>query len=167
MHDELTKQDIALMQKELDELTQHVLPAAIEEVKRTRAFGDLSENYEYKAAKQAQNHARSRIRYLSGMISTAHVIADRSGEDEVGLFDKVEIYMPEDDETQVIQIVTTVRCDPSKGFISKESPFGKAVLGHRVGDSVMIEVSSDYSYEAVIRSITKGEDDGKATLMRY
>jgi len=167
MHDELTKQDIDLMQKELDELTLHVLPAAIEEVKRTRAFGDLSENYEYKAAKQAQNHARSRIRYLQGMIGTAHVISDRSGENEVGLFDKIEIYIPEDDETQIIQVVTTVRCDPAKGFISKESPFGKAVLGRHVGDHITVEVSSDYSYEAVIRSITKGEDDGKATLMRY
>ena len=167
MHDELTKKDIELMQQELDELQARILPAAIEEVKRTRAFGDLSENYEYKAAKQAQNHARRRIRYLQGMISTARVIDSASREDEAGLFDEITLYIPEDDEEQVIRIVTTVRCDPSRGFISKESPAGKAVLGRRAGDRVVIAVSEDYSYEAVIRSIVKGTDDGRAELMRY
>lgn len=167
MHDELTEKDIELMQQELDELQARILPAAIEEVKRTRAFGDLSENYEYKAAKQAQNHARRRIRYLQGMISTARVIDSASREDEAGLFDEITLYIPEDDEEQVIRIVTTVRCDPSRGFISKESPAGKAVLGRHAGDRVVIAVSEDYSYEAVIRSIVKGTDDGRAELMRY
>ena len=167
MHDELTEKDIKLMQQELDELQTRILPAAIEEVKRTRAFGDLSENYEYKAAKQAQNHARRRIRYLQGMISTARVIDSTSREDEAGLFDEITLYIPEDDEEQVIRIVTTVRCNPSRGFISKESPAGKAVLGRRAGDRVVIAVSEDYSYEAVIRSIVKGTDDGMAELMRY
>ena len=92
MHNELTKKDVELMQQELDELQTKILPAAIEEVKRTRAFGDLSENYEYKAAKQAQNHARSRIRYLQGMISTARVIDDDAREDEAGLFDDHAVY---------------------------------------------------------------------------
>ena len=167
MHDELTEKDIELMQRELDELQARILPAAVEEVKRTRAFGDLSENYEYKAAKQAQNHARRRIRYLQGMISTARLIDAGSREDEAGLFDEITLYIPEDDEEQVIRIGTTVRCDPSRGFISKESPAGKAVLGHREGDRVVIAVSEDYSYEAVIRSIVKGTDDGRAELMRY
>ena len=167
MHDELTRKDIELMRRELDELQTLVLPAAIEEVKRTRAFGDLSENYEYKAAKHAQNHARRRIRYLQGMISTARVIDDSSRTDEAGLFDEITLYIPEDDEAQIIRIVTTVRCDPSRGFISKESPAGRAVLGRRAGDRVIIEVSEDCSYEAVIRSIVKGTDDGQAELMRF
>ena len=167
MHDELTKKDIDMMQRELDELQTRILPAAIEEVKRTRAFGDLSENYEYKAAKQAQNHARSRIRYLQGMINTARVIDDGSLADEARLFDEITLYIPEDEEEQIIRIVTTVRCDPSRGFISKESPVGKAVLGRRMGDTVRIEVSEDYSYEVVIRSIVKKADDGTAELMRY
>ena len=167
MNNELTAQDIAIMQQELDYNRLTVLPAAIEEVKRTRAFGDLSETFEYKAAKQAQNKNRSRIRYLEGMIKTARVIDDKSGEDEVGLFDKVEIYIPEDDETQIIQIVTTVRTDPRLGLISKESPFGKSVLGRKVGESITVQVNDSYSYTAVIRSITKGEDDGSAPLMGY
>ena len=167
MHDELTREDIRKMREELDYRRLELMPELIEEVKRTRAFGDLSENFEYKAAKQAQNKNRSRIRYLEGMIKTARVIEDRSGADQVGLFDLVEIYMPEDDETETIQVVTTVRCDPRKGLISKESPFGKQVLGKRVGDRFTVQVSESYSYEAEIRSITKGRDDGSAPLMGY
>ena len=167
MNNELTREDIKKMQEELDYRRLELMPGLIEEVKRTRAFGDLSENFEYKAAKQAQNKNRSRIRYLEGMIKSARVIADNSGADEVGLFDKVEIYIPEDDETQVIQVVTTVRCDPRQGLISRESPFGRSVLGRKVGDSFRVQVSDTYSYEAVVRSITKGEDDGSAPLMSF
>ena len=167
MHDELTRKDIKKMQEELDYRRLELMPQLIEEVKRTRAFGDLSENFEYKAAKQAQNKNRSRIRYLEGMIKSAKVIDDRSKADEVGLFDKVEIYMPEEGDTETIQVVTTVRCDPRKGLISKESPFGKQVLGKKVGDRFTVQVSESYSYVAEIRSITKTEDDGSAPLMQF
>ena len=167
MHDELTRKDIKKMQEELDYRRLELMPQLIEEVKRTRAFGDLSENFEYKAAKQAQNKNRSRIRYLEGMIKSAKVIDDRSKADEVGLFDRVEIYMPDEGDTETIQVVTTVRCDPRKGLISKESPFGKQVLGKKVGDRFTVQVSESYSYVAEIRSITKTEDDGSAPLMQY
>ena len=167
MHDELTRKDIKKMQEELDYRRLELMPQLIEEVKRTRAFGDLSENFEYKAAKQAQNKNRIRIRYLEGMIKSAKVIDDRSKADEVGLFDKVEIYMPEEGDTEIIQVVTTVRCDPRKGLISKESPFGKQVLGKKVGDRFTVQVSESYSYVAEIRSITKTEDDGSAPLMQF
>ena len=167
MNNELTREDIRKMQAEADDIRLNIMPGVIEEVKRTRAFGDLSENYEYKAAKQAQNRYRSRMRYLEGMIKTAKVISDTSREDEVGLFDKVTIYIPEDDETEVISVVTTVRCDPRKGLISRESPAGKELMGKKVGDSVLIKVSDSYSYSAEIRSIEKGEDDGSAPLMEF
>ena len=167
MHDELTKNDIKKMQEELDYRRLELMPQLIEEVKRTRAFGDLSENFEYKAAKQAQNKNRSRIRYLEGMIKSAKVIDDRSKADEVGLFDRVEIYMPDEGDTETIQVVTTVRCDPRKGLISKESPFGRQVLGKKVGDRFTVQVSESYSYVAEIRSITKTEDDGSAPLMQF
>ena len=167
MNNELTREDIKKMQEELDYRRLELMPELIEEVKRTRTFGDLSENFEYKAAKQAQNKNRSRIRYLEGMIKSARIIDDRSAADEVGLFDKVEIYIPEDDETQIIQIVTTVRTDPRLGLISKESPFGKSVLGKKVGDTFTVQVSENYSYDAEIRSITKCDDDGSAPLLRY
>lgn len=167
MHDELTREDIRKMQEELDWRRLELHPGILEEVKRTRAFGDLSENYEYKAAKQAQRENMSRMRYLEGMIKSARVISDRSAEDEVGLFDRVEIYLPEDDETEEIRVVTTVRCDPRRGLISKESPFGQAVLGKKAGERITVQVSDTYSYEAVIRSITKEDDDGSAPLMGH
>lgn len=167
MHNELTKEDIRKMREELDYRRLQLMPELLEEVKRTRAFGDLSENFEYKAAKQAQNKNRSRIRYLEGMIKSARIIDSSSAPDEVGLFDRVEIYMPEEDETETIQVVTTVRCDPRKGLISRESPFGQQVLGKKVGDSFEVKVSESYSYTAQIRSICKMKDDGSAPLMRF
>lgn len=167
MHDDLTKQDIAKMQAELDHRRLELMPELLEEVKRTRAFGDLSENFEYKEAKRAKNRNASRIRYLENMIKSAHIIDSDSADDEVGLYDKVEIYIPEDDETNVIQVVTTIRTDPLKGLISRESPFGKAVLGKKAGDKIMVYVNDNYSYEAVIKSITKAEDDGSASILQY
>lgn len=167
MNNYLTKIDIEKMQAELDDRRLRLMPELIEEVKRTRAFGDLSENYEYKAAKQAQNRNKSRIRYLERMIASAHIIEDRSSADQVGLYDRVELYLPEDDETETIQVVTTVRCDPLSGLISRESPLGKAVLGKRVGDRITVQVSGDISYEAEIRSIEKQSDDGSAPLLQY
>ena len=165
MHDELTSKDIKKMQEELDYRRLELMPSLIEEVKRTRAFGDLSENYEYKAAKQAQNKNRSRIRYLEGMIKSAKVIDDRSKEDEVGLFDRVEIYMPEEGDSETIQVVTTVRCDPLQGRISKESPMGKALLGKKAGDRFLVDANEHYSYYVQVKSITKQADDGSAPIL--
>ena len=167
MNDELTREDLKKMREELDYRRLKLMPELIEEVKRTRAFGDLSENFEYKAAKQAQNKNRSRIRYLENMIKTARVIEDRAGADQVGLFDKVELYLPEDGEIEVVQVVTTVRCDPRKGLISKESPMGRQLLGKRVGDRFTVQVNERVSYPAEVRSITKQTDDGSAPLMQY
>ena len=167
MNNELTAQDIAKMRAELDERTLKLMPELIEEVKRTRAFGDLSENFEYKAAKQALNRNKGRVRYLQRMIDSARIIEDRSSADEVGLFDKVELYIPEDDETETVQVVTTVRCDPLHGLISKESPLGKQLLGKKVGDRLTVNVNENYSYTAEIRSIEKQVDDGSAPLLQY
>ena len=167
MYDELTKTDLEKMREELDERRLKLMPELIEEVKRTRAFGDLSENYEYKAAKQAQNRNKSRIRYLERMIESARVYEDVSAEDEIGLYDVVELYLPEDDEVETVQVVTTVRCDPLSGRISKESPLGRLLLGKKEGDSFVVQVNETVSYTAVVRSITKGEDDGSAGLLQY
>ena len=153
------------MQKELDYRRIELMPELLEEVKRTRAFGDLSENYEYKAAKQAQNANRKRIRYLTRMIQNSTVLEDTSAADEVGLFDQVELYFEEDDEVQTVQVVSTVRCDPRQGRISRESPLGRVLLGRRVGDKVTVHVSETYSYEVEVRSITKTQDDGSAPVL--
>ncbi len=165
MNNELTAQDLKKMQEELDYRRITLMPELLEEVKRTRAFGDLSENYEYKVAKQEQNRNRSRIRYLERMIASARVIEDTSADDEVGLFDKVTLRML--GKEKVIQVVSTVRCDALRGLISLESPMGKAVLGKKVGDKVRVRVSDTSEYEAEVLAIEKGSDDGSAPLVRY
>ena len=167
MRNELTKKDIELMQKELDYRRLELRPKLIEAVKTARAFGDLSENFEYKAAKQEKNRNDSRCRYLENMIKTAVVISGDAAEGAVGLYDKVTFYVEEDDEEVTVQIVTTMRQDALKGLISKESPVGKALFGRRVGDRVTIQVNDSYSYDVVIRSIVPGEDDGQAPLVAF
>lgn len=171
MYDKLTKKDIALMEAELEDRRLNQRPKIMEEVKRTREFGDLSENYEYKAAKQAQRRNDSRMRYLQNMIKTAQVIDDEPAADsdtgKVKLYDRVTLYLPEDEETMVIQVVTTVRVLPDQGYISLESPLGKAVLGRREGDTVTVRVSDSYSYEAVIQKVETDQDDGSAPLLPF
>lgn len=140
MRNELTKKDIEMMQKELDQRRIELRPKLLEAVKEARAFGDLSENFEYKAAKQEKNRNESRIRFLENMIKTAKVIDDHSAQDAVGLYDKVTVYLEEDNETEVYQLVTTMRQDVLHGLVSKESPMGRALLGKRVGERFLVQV---------------------------
>lgn len=167
MYDELTEVDVKKMREELEYRERVLRPQLIEDVKTARAFGDLSENFEYKAAKREKNRNDSRIRYLTRMINTAKVIEDKSSDGEVGLFDKVKIYIEEDDEEREIRLVTTLRQNAPEGLISKESPVGRAVMGHRAGDRVLVEVNPDYSYYIVIRSVEKGEDDESIPIRGY
>ena len=162
MYDELTEVDIQKMKDEIDYRTLQLRPKLIEEVKVARGFGDLSENFEYKAAKR-----ESRIRYLQRMVDTAKVISDHSSGDVVGLFDKVVIYIPDDDEEQTIRLVTTLRQNALEGLISKESPVGKAVMGHRAGETVHVQVNENVGYDIVIRSVEKGQDDDSLPISAY
>jgi len=159
MHNELTQGDLDLMQKELDDRRIRLRPLLLEEVKTARAFGDLSENFEYKAAKREKNKNESRIRYLENMIKTARVVEGNAAPDVVGLYDFVTVYLEEDEEEVVYQMVTTVRQDPLKSRNSNRSPFGAAVLGKKVGDRVWVQVNDSYGYFVVIRAIRKGQDD--------
>ena len=136
-------------------------------IKEARGFGDLSENFEYKAAKREKNRNDSRIRYLQRMVDTAKVISDHSSGDVVGLFDKVVIYIPDDDEEQTIRLVTTLRQNALEGLISKESPVGKAVMGHRAGETVHVQVNETVGYDIVIRSVEKGQDDDSLPISAY
>ena len=167
MYDELTEVDIRKMREELDHRVRVLRPQLIEEVQTARAFGDLSENFEYKSAKQAKNRNESRIRYLEGMILTAKVIEVRTQEDAVGLFDKVTIFNEMVKKEMNIQIVTTLRQDVLKGLVSKESPVGKALMGHKVGDRVQVEVNPTMKYFVEIRAIEKGEDDESMEINSY
>ena len=167
MHNELTKIDLEKMQQELDYRRITLRPQLLEEVKVARSFGDLSENFEYKAAKREKNRNDSRIRFLENMIKTARVYEDKSDAGTIGLYDKVTLWLPEDEEEEVWQIVTTVRQDPLHGLISKESPAGRALLGKSAGDTVFIQVNKDFGYEVVVRSIEKGQDDGSVRLNEF
>ena len=164
MYDELTRQDLQKMQEEIDYRVQVLRPRLIEDVQTARAFGDLSENYEYKCAKQAKNRNDSRIRYLENMIKTAVVIDGTAAGDGVALFDKVTFYLEEEETEETIQLVTTLRQDALKGLISKESPVGKAVLGKRAGDRVQVDMGGGRSYWLKILSIEKGTDDGSIPI---
>ena len=167
MYDELTEVDIKKMKEELDHRIRVLRPQLIEEVQTARAFGDLSENFEYKCAKQAKNRNDSRIRYLERMIRTAKVIEVKGGADTVGLFDSVTIYNELVKREMTIRIVTTLRQDALKGLISKESPVGKALLGHRAGDRVQVEVDPQTKYFVEIRAIEKGTDDESLDISSY
>ena len=167
MHNELTAVDIKKMQEEIDYRSLELRPKLLAEVQRTREFGDLSENAEYKEAKREKNQNESRIRYLKNMIATAKVIEVKKKDDEVCLFDTVTYYVEEDDEEEVRTIVTTLRNDVLAGLLSKDSPLGKTLLGKKVGDRVFVKVNDNYGYYIVIRNIKKGEDDESIPISTY
>ena len=167
MHNELTQKDIRLMREELDYRRIQLRPKLLEAVKEARGFGDLSENFEYKAAKQEKNRNESRIRFLENMIRTAVVISDRADADTVGLYDRVTVYLEDEGDEETYQVVTTMRQDALHGLISQESPLGKALLGRRVGERFHIQVNDRYGYDAVVRAIPKGQDDGSVPLSSF
>lgn len=166
MHNDLTKKDIELMEQELTHRLTVLRPKLLEEVKTARAFGDLSENFEYKAAKQEKNRNEGRIRYLQNMIRTAHIVDDAPKGDGAALYDKITVAMA-DGKKATYQVVTTMRTDPLHGLISMESPVGKALLGRKAGDTVHVQVDEKMGYDMVIESIEKGQDDSAIPLNSY
>ena len=167
MYDELTREDIKKMQEELDYRTRVLRPQLIDDVMVARGFGDLSENFEYKAAKREKNRNDSRVRYLERMIKTARVISDDSADGVAGLYDRVTIRAEDDDSERTITLVTTLRQNAPQGLISKESPVGKAVMGRRAGDRVYIKLGDGDGYWLDILKIEKGSDDGSIPIRGY
>ena len=167
MYNELTEVDIKKMKDEIHYRSVELRPKLTLAVKEARELGDLSENAEYRSARRANGRNESRIRFLQRMIKTAKIIDVSSKPDEVGLFDKIEVYYEDTGETETLMLSTTTRLDLENGIISKESPFGKAVLGKKVNDRVFVKVNQDYGYYVVIKSITKGHDDESIPLNGY
>lgn len=167
MYDKLTESDIRKMEEEIEERRLVLRPRLLEDVKEARAHGDLSENFEYYAAKKAKNQNESRIRYLERMIRTAQVISDQSAEDEVGMNNTVTVQMLDDGSVEKYRIVTTVRGNSLEGLISNESPLGKALLGHKAGDVVQVQVNAAISYEVKIMEIENTEDDDSVKLRSF
>ena len=160
MYDKLTAQDIKKMEEEIEHRKLVLRPKLIEDVKEARAQGDLSENFEYYAAKRAKNQNESRIRYLDRMIRTAQIISDESAEDEVGMNNTITVEFVDDGSIEVYKIVTTVRSNSLEGLITNESPLGKALMKHKVGDIVHVQVNATVGYDVKILKIENTVDDG-------
>ncbi len=167
MKNELTQSDVKKIEQEIEYRKLTVRKEAIEAVKEARSFGDLSENFEYYAAKKDKNRNESRIRYLERMLKNATIISDESREDEVGMNNKVTLYFEDDDITEEYKIVTSVREDSLNGLISNESPVGKAIMGHKVNDRVLVNVNDRVSYYVVIKAIDKTSDDENDRIRSY
>ena len=167
MGEKLTKSDVDKIQKEIEHRKLVVRKEAIEAVKEARAQGDLSENFEYYAAKKDKNQNESRIRYLERMLKNAQIVSDESGEDEVGINNVVELYMEDDDETEFYRLVTSIRGSSLNGMISIESPLGKAVYKHKVGDRVYVKVNESAGYYVVIKSIDNSKDDTEDRIRSF
>jgi transcription elongation factor GreA len=164
MYNELTKIDIKKMQEEIDHRIKFERPKISELIIEAKAHGDLSENGEYRAARSEKGKNEGRIQYLRDMIRTAKIISTNPNKSEVGLFDKVGVYFENEDSTEIIRLSTTMRQDTSNGTFSKESPLGKAIIGHKIGDRILIQVNLTNSYYIVIKSIEKGEDDNSISI---
>ena len=167
MYDELTEQDIKKMEEEIEYRKLVVRKNALEAVKEARAHGALSENFEYHAAKKYKNQNESRIRYLERMLKNAQIVSDTSEEGVAGINNRVTVYFPEDDEEETYNIVTTIRGNSLKNLISNESPLGKALLGHKIGDRCEVKVNDNYSYFVEIRKIENTVDDGTDKLRSF
>lgn len=167
MFDKITENDIRKMKEEIAHRKLVVRKEALEAVKEARAHGDLSENFEYHAAKKDKNQNESRIRYLERMIKTAQIISEDSKKDEIGLYNTVDLYFEDDDEVETYKLVTTVRGNSIKGLISSESPLGRAVMGHKVGDRVFVKISDKAGYYVVVKRLDNTKDDGSDQLRSY
>ncbi len=167
MYDELTEIDIKKMEEEILYRESVLGPELLAEMKRTREFGDLSENAEYKEAKREKRKNEGRIRYLKNMIRTAKIIEVENKEGSIGLFDTVEIYNEKAGAEKRIQIVTTLRQNALLGYVSKESPLGRALMGRFVGDRVLVKVNENMSYYVTVRSVEKGKDNEELPISGY
>lgn len=161
MGERLTASDVEKIKKEIEYRKLVVRKSAIEAVKEARAQGDLSENFEYYAAKRHKNQNESRIRYLERMLKTADIVSDTSGADEIGMDDIVEVEFEDDGEIEKYKLVTSIRGNSMENRVSIESPIGKALKGHRVGDRVKVQVNENSSYYLIVRAIDKTGEEGE------
>ena len=167
MGEQLTTSDVKKIEEEIEYRKLVVRKEAIEAVKEARSHGDLTENFEYYAAKKDKNKTESRIRYLERMLKTAKVISDSSKDDEVGINNTVTVYFEEDDEEETYRLVTSIRGNSMNGLISIESPLGKAILGHKIGDRIYIKVNEQYGYYVEIRAIENTNDDSEDQIRKF
>lgn len=167
MGERLTENDVKKIEAEIEYRKLTVRKEAIEAVKEARAQGDLSENFEYYAAKKDKNKNESRIRYLERMLKTAEIVSEDSKADEAGMNNVIEVYFEDDDETETYKLVTSIRGNSLDNKISIESPLGKAILGHREGDRVWVKINESVGYYVVIKKILKNTDDTEDQIKSF
>lgn len=167
MREKLTKSDVEKIREEIEHRKLVERKELIEAVKEARSHGDLSENFEYHAAKKEKNRNESRIRYLERMLKTAVIVEDESKEDEIGLNNTVEVYCEDDEEVETYRIVTSVRGSSLNGFVSIESPLGKALLGHKEGDRVFIKVNDDFGYYVIVKKVIKTQSEDEDHIRSF
>ena len=167
MYHELTPGDIKKMREEIEYRKLVVRPKALEEVKTARAHGDLSENFEYYAAKREKNQNESRIRYLERMLKTAEVISDESAQDEVGINNTVTVEFLDEGSVETFRIVTTVRGNSLENLISNESPLGKALLGKKEGQTAHVRIDGTADYDVKILKLEKTTDEEGDKLREF
>ena len=167
MREKLTKSDVEKIREEIEHRKLVERKELIEAVKEARSHGDLSENFEYHAAKKEKNSNESRIRYLERMLKTAVIVEDESKEDEIGLNNTVEVYCEDDEEVETYRIVTSVRGSSLNGLVSIESPLGKALLGHKEGDRVFIKVNDDFGYYVIVKKVIKTQSEDEDHIRSF
>ena len=167
MREKLTKSDVEKIREEIEHRKLVERKELIEAVKEARSHGDLSENFEYHAAKKEKNRNESRIRYLERMLKTAVIVEDESKEDEIGLNNTVEVYCEDDEEVETYRIVTSVRGSSLNGLVSIESPLGKALLGHKEGDRVFIKVNDDFGYYVIVKKVIKTQSADEDNIRSF
>lgn len=167
MREKLTKSDVEKIREEIEHRKLVERKELIEAVKEARSHGDLSENFEYHAAKREKNRNESRIRYLERMLKTAVIVEDESKEDEIGLNNTVEVYCEDDEEVETYRIVTSVRGSSLNGLVSIESPLGKALLGHKEGDRVFIKVNDDFGYYVIVKKVIKTQSEDEDHIRSF
>ena len=167
MREKLTKSDVEKIREEIEHRKLVERKELIEAVKEARSHGDLSENFEYHAAKKEKNRNESRIRYLERMLKTAVIVEDESKEDEIGLNNTVEVYCEDDEEVETYRIVTSVRGSSLNGLVSIESPLGKALLGHKEGDRVFIKVNDDFRYYVIVKKVIKTQSEDEDHIRSF
>ena len=152
----LTQENLDKLKDELEYLKTVRMQEVAEQIKEARSFGDLSENAEYDEAKNEQGKVASRIAELETIIANAVIISeDMYAKDEVSPVCRFKVLDLEFDEEEEYHFVGSQEADPMDGKISDESPFGKAVLGHKVGDIVDVVAPNETTVQFKITEIIK------------
>ena len=152
----LTPEGYKKLEEELRTLKVEGRKEIAEKIKEARSYGDLSENAEYDAAKDAQASMEQRITTIENMLKNAQIVSENDVKtDEISIGSKVKLYDVEFEEEMEYSIVGSTEANPDEGRISDESPIGSAILGHKVDDIVDVELPNGEIIQFKVLEINK------------